>query len=350
MAKVLLVDDEASIRETFREFLEMDGHEVREAEDVFMAREQIETGLFDVVVSDIVMPKANGVDLLNAIRDFDQDVQVILVTGEPTVETASAALRQGAFDYLAKPVNGQMIRKTVANAARVKSLRDEKIKLEKENKKYQDHLENIVNERTAELRDTVSRLNMAFESVIRAMAATVEKRDPYTAGHQMRVARLARAIAEEMGVGADLIEAIFFAGIIHDLGKIYVPAEILAKPDKLAPEEIAIIRKHSQVGFDILRTIDFPWPVAEIVYQHHERIDGSGYPRGLGADEMLLEAKILSVADVIEAMASHRPYRPAKGITLALEEVTGKQGLLYDSEVVKACLRLFHEKNYSLDI
>ncbi len=178
------------------------------------------------------------------------------------------------------------------------------------------------------------------------MSLTVESRDPYTAGHQRRVAGLATAVAEEMSLSRDRIEGIRMAGMIHDIGKISIPAGILSKPGRITEYEFGMIKSHPQVGYDILKQIEFPWPVAQMVYQHHERIDGSGYPQGISGEEILLQAKILGVADVVEAMASHRPYRPALGIEKALEEISQNKGLLYDPDVVYACLKLFKEKRF----
>jgi PAS domain S-box-containing protein len=195
---------------------------------------------------------------------------------------------------------------------------------------------------------TQMRLKQALEGSINAMALTVETRDPYTAGHQKRVAELATAIATEMQVAPETVEGIRMAGVIHDLGKLRVPPDILSNPGRLTEPEFAIIKTHPQVAHDILSVIDFPWPVSEVVYQHHERIDGSGYPQGLEKDEILIEARIIGVADVVEAMASHRPYRPALGVEKALKEIREGSGTRYDSSVASACLGLFESKAYSL--
>ncbi|MGD9344406.1 MAG: HD domain-containing phosphohydrolase [Candidatus Aminicenantes bacterium] len=194
-----------------------------------------------------------------------------------------------------------------------------------------------------ELIQSYDRLKQAMEGTVQAMAYTIETRDPYTAGHQRRVTQLACALAEKMGLPTDVQEGVRMAGDLHDIGKIYVPAEILSKPGKLSEAEYNIIKTHSQVGYDILKTIEFPWPIADIVLQHHERMDGSGYPAGLRGDDILLEARILAVADVIEAMATHRPYRPALSIEDALEEISEHKGKLYDLQVVEACLEIFEE-------
>jgi len=186
-------------------------------------------------------------------------------------------------------------------------------------------------------------LRKTVEGTIHAIAATVEARDPYTAGHQGRVADLTVAISKEMGLSKDQIESIRMAGLIHDLGKINVPAEILSKPGELSELEYKIIQTHPQVGYDLLKEIEFPWPIAEMVHQHHEKMDGSGYPQGLKGDDILLEARILAVADIVEAMSSHRPYRPALGIEEALAQIKQDKGKLLDPNVVDACLKLFKE-------
>ncbi|MFH0786638.1 MAG: PAS domain S-box protein [Pseudomonadota bacterium] len=199
-----------------------------------------------------------------------------------------------------------------------------------------------------ELQISLEKLRKAMGGIIQAMSSTIEIRDSYTAGHQRRVADLARAIAQEMGLPEDPVDGLRMAGIVHDLGKISIPAEILTKPTKLSDLEFGLIKTHPQISYDILKDIDFPWPVAEIVLQHHERINGTGYPQGLKGENIFLEARILAVADVVEAIASHRPYRPALGIDKAFEEIEKNKGILYDAEVVDACLRLFKEKGFKL--
>lgn len=193
-----------------------------------------------------------------------------------------------------------------------------------------------------------NRLPEVLEKTIAAMAATVESRDPYTAGHQHRVADLAVAIATEMGLDAESVKGIRLAGMVHDLGKIHVPLDFLTTPIKLTPAEMAVIRTHPDTGYQILKDIPFPWPVAEMVRQHHERIDGSGYPRGLKGDEILPGAKILAVADVVEAISSHRPYRAAKGLDEALSEIEAQRGIQFDPATVDGCLRLFRERGHRL--
>ena len=198
------------------------------------------------------------------------------------------------------------------------------------------------------LQQSLSSLRNAVVVTIQVLASTVEARDPYTAGHQKRVADLARAIATEMGLPQDKIEGIRLAGSIHDIGKLSIPAEILSKPSRLINIEFSLVKEHSKSGYEMLKNVESPWPLAEIVYQHHERMDGSGYPRNLKGDEIIMEARIMAVADVVEAMVSHRPYRPSLGIETALEEIEKNKGVLYDNDVADACLRLFREKGYQL--
>ena len=201
-----------------------------------------------------------------------------------------------------------------------------------------------------ELQKSLAVLHETIEGTVQAMALAVETRDPYTAGHQRRVADLTRRIAEEMDLTEEQIQGIYLAALIHDIGKISVPAEILSKPGRLTKDEFNLIKCHPQVAFDILKGIEFPWPIVDIIYQHHERIDGSGYPQGLHAEQILKESKILAVADVVEAMASHRPYRPAVGIDKALEEITTNKGKLYDPAAVSACLALFEKEDFVFEL
>ena len=649
MARVLIVDDEESIRTTLRAFAQKDGHTVSLAGDAMEALEHLANAAFDVVVSDIILPRKSGVELLAEIREAQPDVQVIMVTGEPEVVTAAEAVRRGAFDYLSKPVSREAITKVVAAAAEKKALLDRAHLLEEENQRYREHLEQLVDERTGELRTLATRyetlfgsiadpvfvfdqethhfldcnqaaldrygyridelktmtpvnlhppaereevhenivdvrdvsphkylhitkdgsefpvevhtsqldydgieawisivrditerrqaerqvarlldqqrhinelslalgdisdlegvfssvyrhvvglmdassfivsyfdedertLNAGFvilndepfdaaglppiplneegagsqsrvvltgrhvyhpdyrrrrgrgkteyaidddgevsedlppedaedytrsallvplkvegktigvmqtqsykldaysqediallaglanvaavaianarlvlnvrsalESTIQVLAEAVELRDPYTAGHQKRVAALAVAIAERLDLPAEEVEAIQVAGFLHDIGKMAIPAEILSKPTRLSEAEYALIRAHPQVAYELLDDIAFPWPVADIVHQHHEKMDGSGYPQGLQAEDIRIESRILAVSDVVEAMSSHRPYRPALGIKAALAEIKDHRRTHFDSGVVDACVELFETQSF----
>jgi PAS domain S-box-containing protein/putative nucleotidyltransferase with HDIG domain len=217
--------------------------------------------------------------------------------------------------------------------------------------RYEGTVEDIASRRAAEkeAEDTMQRLRKSLVGTIQVISSTVETRDPYTAGHQRRVSRLARSIAQEMGLSKETVDCIRMAGSIHDIGKMAIPAEILSKPGRITDIEMSFIRTHPQSGYDILKDAELPYPIAEIVLQHHERLDGSGYPGGLKGDQILREARIVAVADVVEAVASHRPYRPANSIYSALEEIERNRDSLYDAEVVDTCLTLFREKGYEFE-
>jgi len=206
--------------------------------------------------------------------------------------------------------------------------------------------EEAAKESQEKLQQSYMVLNKTFDDTILSFSTIVEIKDRYTAGHQIRVADLAEAIAREMNLSEEEVRVTRIAGTIHDIGKIYVPADILSRPGKLSSLEFDIIKEHAQYGYDILKTIEFPWPIAQIVLQHHEKLDGSGYPNGITGEDILLYSRILTVADVVEAMASHRPYRSALGIDRALDEISQNKGKLYDPEVVDACLKLFTVKGY----
>lgn len=198
------------------------------------------------------------------------------------------------------------------------------------------------------MNESAEALENAYVSVIQAISLTIEQRDPYTSGHQKTVARLAKAIAEKLHQSDDFIHGLELGAAIHDIGKISIPAEILNRPGRLSDNEMNLIKRHSKLGYEIIKDINFPWPVGEMILQHHERLDGSGYPKGLAGDKIILEARIIAVADVIEAISSHRPYRPAKGIEAGLDEICRNSGILYDADVVDACKALFQEDGFTL--
>ena len=202
-------------------------------------------------------------------------------------------------------------------------------------------LMNKIQHQKTELVDSIAKLKETLEGIIKTLSVTVENRDPYTAGHQRRVAELSIGIGREMMLDDDQLEEIRVAALLHDIGKMYISAEILNKPGKLKPIEFELIKLHAEEGYNTLKNIEFPWPVAEIVFQHHERCDGSGYLRGLKGDELLLAARIISVADVVEAITSMRPYRAALGLDVALDEITKFRGTRFDADVVNAAVRLF---------
>lgn len=282
---------------------------------------------------------------LAAVAELGCKLVLAGVPEEEAAEIHEEALRRLAKEFpemtlrdTSTPISALLIEMLMTYSLASREQLEERKRAEEELGKYQKRLEKLVKERTNQL-----------EGTIHALATTVEMRDPYTAGHQRRVTELACAIAEEMGLSKDQIKGIHVAGLLHDIGKIAIPAEILTKPTKLTKLEFELITTHSQVSHDILKGIEFAWPVADIVVQHHERMDGSGYPNGLEGDEILREARIIAVADTVEAMASHRPYRPALGIDKALDEISNNKGVKYDPEVVDACLRLFAEGGFEFE-
>ncbi len=341
MPNILIVDDEKPVRQLLKQMLEKKGYTCSQASDANQAREMLKKQSFELVLADINMPGESGLDLVrHVLAEFPQTAAV-MVTAVNNPEVAELALEIGAYDYIIKPFERNSVLISVANALRRR-------RLEVENRLYRQKLEAIVSQRTAALNETLNKLQKTLRGTVQAIALTVEARDPYTSGHQKRVGALGAAIAREMDLPQDQIEAIRISGQIHDLGKISIPAEILSKPSRLSDDEFSLVKTHPRVGFNILKPVEFPWPVAKIILQHHERLDGSGYPQGLKAEAILVEARILAVADVIEAMSSHRPYRPALGLDRALEEINQNRGCLYDPAVVDACLKIFSQRKYDL--
>ncbi len=223
----------------------------------------------------------------------------------------------------------------------------ERIHIEEVLRKHQEQLEDLINEHTVELINSYNQLERSFQGSIVLISKITELRDPYTSGHQIRVAKLASAIAKELDLPEEKVEAINIAALVHDIGKINIPQEILSKPGVLSDLEMRMIQIHPEAGRDILSEINFPWPIARIVREHHEHYDGSGYPQGLKADDIMIEARIICVADVIEAMSSHRPYRPVLGLEEAVREITENENILYDREVVNACRKVIINEGFS---
>ncbi len=290
------------------------------------------------------------------LRTKDTQVSQNIREDEKFAIWRDEALKRGYNSLIALPLmdNGDIFGIVGIFAAHPNAFNPEEIELLKE--LSNDLAFGIISLRTRIERDQaiagrqryLDKLRTGLEDTIRTIASTVEMKDPYTAGHQRRVADLAVAIGEELGLSEEQIRGLHFAGIIHDVGKIRIPAEILSKPGHLAPIEMDFIKIHPGAGYELLKDIEFPWPIADIVWEHHERVDGSGYPRGLKGDEILIEAKIISVADVVESMASHRPYRAGLGMQAAMDEITQHKGTYYDPAVVDACIRLINEKDYTL--
>jgi len=336
---IVIVDDNPNNLRVLSSMLQQFGYKVRPALDGAMAIKSIIANPPDLVLLDIRMPEMDGYEVCRQLKSnpLTAEIPVIFISALQDTEDKVAAFKSGGVDYITKPFQlEEVLARVKAHLSLYQIQRD---------------LQTMVEDRSKELTATLITLNESqkqyahiLEQTIQAISLTIEKRDPYTAGHQTRVSQLSVAIAKEMELDEQLIEGLRLGAMVHDIGKIYIPAEILNRPGKLSDIEFMLIRTHSQVGHDIMANVQFPWPVAEMILQHHERMDGSGYPQGLKGEGILLEARIISVADVLESMACHRPYRAALGITKGLTEIRSGENTLYDANVVNACLRLF-EKN-----
>jgi putative nucleotidyltransferase with HDIG domain len=353
-ARLLCVDDEEMVLGVYCRALSP-VYELTHCRQGDEAVEQVRSAVaearpFAVAFLDVRMPPGpDGVQAAEQIRSLDPHIEIVIVSAMSDLSPSEIAERvppPHKLLYLQKPFDlVEIIQFAASLSAKWQSERSER--------QLMRNMEALVTQRTQDLAQaneklarTLLELRKTFGGIVQVLTATLETRDPYTAGHQSRVSDLARTMATEMGLGQERVEGLRVAGVVHDLGKISIPSEILSKPGRLTEIEFGLIKTHSQVGYELLQPIDFPWPVAEIVRQHHEKVDGSGYPQGLKGETILLEARILAVADVVEAMASHRPYRPALGVDKALEEIEEYRGLLYDVAAVEACLSVFRSKRY----
>ena len=393
--KILVLEDSELQAKRLTDLLEDDGYTVTVAGNGAEGLDILRESVPDLIISDVWMPVMNGLEFCRTVK-HDKGlayVPLMLITALSDPKDVAQGLNAGADYYLTKPYSGSLLLSMAhsimhdqhsyspENAAIVEvRLRDRVQKItasphqianflfstyenlvshnkdlshtKRELKSTNDRLEERIREKTLRLEQEIMERKKTNETLTRtlmgtvgALARVVDMRDPYTAGHQMRVGELAFAIGRNLGFPEDRLEGIRVMGFLHDIGKIIVPAEILTKPSKLNDYELMFIKAHPQAGHDILKGIEFPWPVATAVLQHHERLNGSGYPSGLSGEEITMEAKILAVADVVESMSSHRPYRPALGIEAATEEITRNQGILYDPAVAAALMEVVGGNN-----
>lgn len=316
---LLYVEDEEEVRRELARYLSRRFARVDVAangqEGLALFREH---GGYDIVVTDVRMPVMDGLSMAAAIREIEKEVPVIVITAYNEVDYFVRAIEIGIDRYITKPVDPRLLMEAIKRSAA-------------------GHFHQREIDRAREA--TTEALNQ----VVAVLARAIEIRDPYTDGHQKRVSLLAGAIAEAMGLPSAQVTGIRVGAAIHDIGKIQVPAEFLSMPRRPSPEEFALIKAHVQAGYEILGDASFPWPIAEMILQHHERLDGSGYPQGLKDGDISLEARIIAVADVVEAMSSDRPYRAALGVAAAMEEIRQHRGVLYDPEVVDACLNVLEK-------
>ncbi len=326
MIKILVIEDNEAHAELIERAFE--GHRVDfhliTKRNLADALAFIKANTPDIVVSDWLLPDGRGIDLIQKYKDH-MPFPVLMMTSHGNEEMAVEAMKAGALDYIVKSRDVFMNMPDFV----LRGLRE---------------WEHIVARQQAE-----ASLKQVLMQTVETLSLMVEKRDPYTSGHQKKVGQLACAIGEEMGLSTETIDGIYIAAILHDIGKISIPFEFLNKPGRLEPFEFDIIKNHPLSAYEMLKAIDFPYPVAHIILQHHEKYDGSGYPHRIKADNILIEARILTVADVVEAISSHRPYRPSLGIEYALQEISENAGQLFDPDVVAACLRLFQQKGFTFE-
>ena len=343
MHRIMVVDDETVITMQLEERLTGMGYEVVGRASSGQASVDMARRLRpDLALMDIVMPgKLDGIAAAEIIR-AELDIPVIFLTAYADDEFIQRAKVVEPFGYIVKPFREEEMRAAIEIAVHRKDMERRLRKAEEEYRAERKRAEE-------KLRNGHAKLKRTFDETIHAWVSAIEVRDAYTASHQRGVAQLACAIAREMGLPKEQIEGIRVAALIHDIGKLNVPLEILSKPTELTEFERGMIEAHPQTGHDVLKTVEFPWPVAQIVLQHHERLDGSGYPQGLSDEKIILEARILAVADVVTTMYSYRPGGGTWGMDKALEEISGNRGVLYDRKVVDACLKLFTEKEFTFE-
>ncbi len=319
-ANIIIVDDENSIREVLYRTLDGEGYSCRTAADAFEALRLYEEAAADLILSDIMMPGKSGVELLQEILAKDQDTAVIMVTAVSDTQTAINAMKMGACDYVTKPFNLVEVMMSVDRAL-------EKRALVLSNRDYREQLESKVEEQTEELRST-------FIGAVQSLAEALEAKDPYTHGHSKRVTEIAVTLARELGLPGEEQDRIRLAGLVHDIGKIGVPEEILHKPGKLTDEEFEYIKDHPTIGVRILQPIIRDPEVLAIVRHHHESLDGSGYPSGISGDAIPLGSRLMTVADAFDAMTSNRPYRDALTPEEARFQIIKFKGVQFDPDVV----------------
>ena len=318
--KVLMVEDNPGDARLVQVLLaEVGGFDLTWKQDLREAALWLATDTPDAVLLDLSLPDSQGVATIDAMRRLHPDLPVVVFTGLNDEAVGVAAVKRGCQDYLVKGQgDGQLIGRTITYAVERKAIETER-------------------------QQSAERMKRVLLQTVKAVSLTLEMRDPYTAGHQRRVAQLALAIGERLGLPSEQLEGLHTGALIHDLGKINVPSDFLSRPGKLSDAAFGVIKSHPDVGAEIVDGIDFPWPVSDMIRQHHERLDGSGYPGGLRGDQIILEARILAVADVVEAISSHRPYRPSLGLDAALREIQDRAGSAYDPAVVEACLAVIRD-------
>ncbi|MFO7881318.1 MAG: response regulator [Kosmotogaceae bacterium] len=379
MKKVLIVDDIDENRYLLNTLFKSSNWEVLEAQNGAEALEKAKHEIPNLIISDLLMPVMDGYTLLRKLKEDEQLKKILFVVYTATYtdrQDKQLAMDLGADAFIIKPMDPESFMKKINNLLENSKLN----KTKKEHfsssngkphyKEYSEVLDrklekkiSVLQEANKKLKEEIAKrketeealkrshemLSNMLESIANALAYTTELRDQYTAGHQRRVKKLVKTIAERMNLHENQIFNLRMAAAVHDVGKIVIPSEILNKPGKLSKLEKTLTHLHPTAGREIFKQVDFAIPVSEILYQHHERLNGSGYPQGLTDNEIMIEAKILAVADVVEAMTSNRPYRPAPGIDAAIEEIEKNAGILYDKEVVNTCIKILSEEGFTFE-
>ena len=347
MVHIFLVNDDLTTQELLESCLKENEYSVSSSRNRAEALQKISKEKVDLILLDIGV-LVDGIDFFNDLKNNPKtkDIPVIFMADRKDSTSVTKDLALEAADYIRKPINEIELLARIKHHLKLKDL--------------QQNLNNLVEQGISELQNEIKqrketekalaqsniKLQKLTKDTLKLLASVVEMRDPFTAGHQQNVTYLSVLIAQEMGLEEDIIEAVRMAATVHDIGKIRIPIEILSKSRKLLDIEMEIIKTHPFTGYKLLKDVDFPWPIADIVLQHHERLDGSGYPEGLKGDKIKLEAKILGVADVIEGITYHRPYRAGLGLENAIEEITKNRGILYDPEIVDIAIRILKNKSF----
>lgn len=343
-SQILIVDDDPNIREFMASILQHAGYRTLCAPDAENGLQQLQSQRFDVIITDIKLPGKSGIEFLQTAHQLAPEIPTILITGNPNLTTAIEAVRtHSVMDYLAKPIDRQHILITVHRAAEIKRMRDENRRLAEKNRQYRHHLEEMVEAKSRELATSYRELRTSYDFSMESMVAMLDAREQATGQHSIRVRDLALIVAKKMAFSAQELDAIARGTLLHDIGKIGIPDAILLKRDPLSEAEWVVMRTHVQIGYDIVKASPFLAPAAEIVLSHHEKYDGSGYPRGLKGDEICLGARIFSVIDAYDAMRSARIYQRAICREPATEEIIRCSGSHFDPEIVDLFLQCQRE-------
>ena len=332
--RILVVDDEEPIREIVCSMLQNASYQCKQASSGIEALAILNTdGNFQLVLTDLMMPEMDGVGLLEIVKKKHKELPVVMVTAVHDISVALAAIRYGAYDYLLKPFEREQLLAVVRRALEANRLRVQ-------NRVYQSNLESLVNQRTQELRQTITELEHSYDVTLEALGDALDLKDAETQGHSKRVTAYTIQIARAMGMGPESIRTLARGAFLHDIGKMAIPDAILRKPQHLTREETELMKEHSYLGYRMLKKITFLAEAADIVYAHQEHWDGGGYPRGLKGEEIPLGARIFAIADTLDAMTSDRPYRPARSVEDARKEIVTWAGRQFDPQVVSVFLSI----------